>query len=179
MLTCAEDDQGIVRNFSLIYLIGDARNGYTIPAKDREQRIEQGRIPNAAVCNKHLSCIPNFLPSYRGIEKEVYAVYEGIDGNPSMGMGYVSCFAAEPDTMRIKKYLSGEDMRTYLPTTQKMILEYLLGQAVLKQGNLDELFRRHNDGILRHFSNNQKERYRLVTEAEQLAQASTALTRLF
>ncbi|MEK6905677.1 MAG: hypothetical protein AABX24_04720 [Nanoarchaeota archaeon] len=179
MLTCAEDDQGIVRNFSLIYLVGDARNGYTIPAKDREQRIEQGQIPNAAVCNKHLSCIPKFLPSRRGIEKEVYAVYEGIDENPSMGMGYVSCFAAEPDTMRVKKYLSGEDMRTYLPTTQKMILEFLLSQAVLKQENLDAVFRRHNDGILRHFSNHQKERYWFVTGGEQLELANRRLARLF
>ena len=49
MLTCAEDDKGIKRDFSLIYLIGDRRSGYSIPSKDSKLV-----LPNAAICTTHL-----------------------------------------------------------------------------------------------------------------------------
>ncbi len=112
MLTCAEDDQGIVRNFSLIYLVGNAKNGYIIPEKDKEQRIKQGNLPNAAVCHRHLRDLRSKVlkKSYQDIRKEAYAIYEGIDENPGLGMGYVSICQASPDISRVK-YLSGEDMQ--------------------------------------------------------------------
>lgn len=182
MLTCAEDDQGIRRDFSLIYLISDAKNGYNFPERDRTKRAEQIKngafLPNAAVCHKHLREAPLkiFRESHRSIDKEAYAVYTGIDEEPWLGMGYVCVSSCSPDITSVR-YISGENMQTHFPNAQKVILEYLLDQAVLKFENVDTLFRRHNEGILRHFSDDQKERYQLITRAEQLERASKKLDR--
>jgi len=170
MLACAEDDQGIVSNFSLIYLIGDAKNGYVFPERDSELRILQ-ELPHAAVCNKHLRGLRSRVlkGSYQDIDKEAYAVHEGIDDKPWLGMGYVSIFGCAPDTERVK-YLSGEEMYRYFPGAQKVILECLLDNAVQKM-KLDDAFVKHRDGILRHFSSDEKTKYRIVKGAEEFERA--------
>ncbi len=171
MLTCAEDDKGIKRDFSLIYLIGDRKSGDTIPSKDSKLV-----LPHAAICAAHLGNLdPQILRhSIEGIDKEIYAVYPGIDGGYP-AMGYVSVVGISPDTRHVR-FISGEDMRRYFPRAQRIILENMLERtSVFPFNSVDQLFRDHDDGILRHFSSDQRERYRFETAARRLEAADRML----
>ena len=70
MLTCAEDDKGIKRDFSLIYLIGDRRSGYSIPSKDSkntEPKIFLGSFKASVSTGTYIRGIVNDLGNTLGI----------------------------------------------------------------------------------------------------------------